>query len=427
MIDTIISSLYLEQPFFIIGFIFQFWWIWLPLILWKFLYLLYMDYIISNWIPKNWEWDLLEIVLEKGEEKTPKSMEQLLTTLHGGQSSYSWWELNVQGARPDMFSLEIISLGGEIHFLIRTLKKYRKMVESAVYAAFPEVEILEVADYPQAYSIDKLEVDYDLFGVEIGLTRNDAYPIRTYEQFLDPTIDANINDPLAQVLEVMANIEPQEQIWLQFPIETVNGVWNEVSKKELDKILERGVEDRRTFLEKYIAPILEFISFGVFKAPLPPSAKEQKFGIDQNLTPGKKAMIEAIEKSMTKPGFKTAFRLIYIAPKHIFKSSYPAKALLGSIQQFNDSTLNSFKVNENTLTVVEDFFTRPKRGLQRLRKILILDKYIKKKIAETKFILNTEELTTLFHFPGGSVTTSTLKRVQAKKANPPVGLPVISE
>ena len=40
---------------------------------------------------------------------------------------------------------------------------------------------------------------------------------------------------------------------------------------------------------------------------------------------------------------------------------------------------------------------------------------------------SVEELTTLFHFPGGSVTTSTLKRVQAKKANPPVGLPVISE
>jgi len=424
MFDVIFQYISIDNPFFLFQAIAVTWWIWLPIILWTILKTLYYDYIRGNWIAKNLEFVILEVVLEKGEEKTPKSMEQFLTSLHGGQSSYSWWETNVDGAVPDMFSLEIVSIGGSLHFLIRTHTKYRKMVESGIYAAFPEVEIIEVSDYTQGHTHDKLEVEYDIFGVELGMSKNDAYPIRTYQQFLDPTVDANINDPLAQVLEVMANIDPNEQVWIQLPITPLDDSWAKVSKKELDKILERDNEDKRTFVDKYLAPIIEVISFGLVPAPKPPAPKEQKFGVDQNLTPGKKNMIEAIEYSMTKPGFLTALRVIYIAPKSIFEPS-PVKSVLGALQQFNDSTLNSFKPNSDTIPLVTDFFNRPKKGLERLRKILLLDNYIKRKIASTKFIFNTEELTTIFHFPGGSVTTSTLKRVQAKKANPPIGLPII--
>jgi hypothetical protein len=424
MFNDIFRYLSIDNPFFLFQAIFSLWWIWLPIILWTILKTFYYDYIKGNWMAKNLEFVLLEIVLEKGEEKTPKSMEQFLTTLHGGQTSYSWWETNVEGALPDMFSLEIVSLGGSLHFLIRTHTKYRKMVESGIYAAFPEVEIIEVADYTKGYTNDKLEVEYDIFGLDLGMAKNDAYPIRTYQQFLDPTIDAKINDPLAQVLEVMASIEPDEQLWMQLPISPLDDALTKVSKKELDKILDRDNEDKRTFLDKYVAPIIELISFGLVPAPKPPATKEQKFGIDQNLTPGKKNIIETIEYSMTKPGFLTAFRIVYLAPKAIFDPS-SVKSVLGSLQQFNDSSLNSFKPDENTIPSVTDFFNRPKLGLERLRKILLLDNYIKRKFASTKFIFNTEELTTIFHFPGGSVTTSTLKRVQAKKANPPIGLPII--
>jgi hypothetical protein len=426
MPNAISSYVNIDQAFFIFGFILSFWWIWLPIILWTILRTFYFDFIRGNWIRNNLQFVLLEIVLEKGEEKTPKSMEQFLTTLHGGQTSYSWWEKNIEGALPDMFSLEIVSIGGDIHFLIRTHVKYRKMVENGIYGAFPEVEIMEVADYTQGFTNDTLDVEYDLFGVDLGMAKNDAYPIRTYQQFLDPSIDANINDPLSQVLEVMAGIEPDEQLWMQLPIESLEDTWNKVSKKELDKLLDRDLEDKRTFLDIYIAPIIEFISFGIVKAPSAPTPKEQKFGVDQNLTPGKKNIIETIELSMTKPGFKTALRVVYVAPKARFNPNQP-KALLGSLKQFNDSNLNSFKPNEDSITIVSNFFNRPIRGKERLRKILMLDSYIKRKIASTKFIFNTEELTTIFHFPGGSVTTSTLKRVQAKKANPPMGLPIINE
>ncbi|MDZ4229552.1 MAG: hypothetical protein U1C53_00250, partial [Candidatus Veblenbacteria bacterium] len=40
------------------------------------------------------------------------------------------------------------------------------------------------------------------------------------------------------------------------------------------------------------------------------------------------------------------------------------------------------------------------------------------------FILNTEELATLYHFPVVTVKAPLVKKTEAKKAEPPFGLPV---
>ena len=40
------------------------------------------------------------------------------------------------------------------------------------------------------------------------------------------------------------------------------------------------------------------------------------------------------------------------------------------------------------------------------------------------YILTTEELATLYHFPGKIVTTPTLERIPSKKVEPPANLPI---
>ena len=39
-------------------------------------------------------------------------------------------------------------------------------------------------------------------------------------------------------------------------------------------------------------------------------------------------------------------------------------------------------------------------------------------------ILNTEELATIYHFPGVTVGAPSMPRLQARRAEPPAGLPV---
>ncbi len=410
----------------LIGFIFEYWWIWLPPFAWTFFKQMYTDYAVGNFKRTNWDFVLLEVILESGEAKTPRSMEKVITTLHGGRTSWGWWDKNIKGARQDMFSLEIISIEGEIHYLIRTLTKYKKLVEGAVYGAFPDVEIQEVEDYVNNIDRSKLEIDYDVFGSDIGLAKPDGYPIRTYLEFLDDDKDIKINDPMSQVLEVMASLERGEQLWMQIPIESLDDDWTKKGAKEIEKLTGQAFSDSRTFLEKYIAPVIEIISFGLVPAPKAPEKPEQKFGIAQNLTPGKAEAIKAIEHNITKPGFRCTLRFVYIAQKATYGAASP-KAFMGALKQFNDSTLNSFKVDGGTITSVEDIFGRTKKDKERLRKNLLLDNYAKRKVKGAKFTFNTEELTTIYHFPSSSVTTSTLKRVRSKKASAPASLPVVDE
>lgn len=406
--------------------IFSFWWLWLPPLAWKFFKEMYTDYVVGKFKAENWEFVLLEIVLEKNQAKTPKSMEKVMTSLHGGRTGYGWWEKNIQGKRQDMFSLELVSIGGNIHYYIRTLTKYRKMVESAVYGAFPNADIEEAEDYTGFLQDKRLEVDYNVFGADIGLAKSDVYPIRTYHEFLDTDPDERINDPMSQVLEVLADLDKGEQLWIQFPIEAVDDDWTKKGQEEIENITGQKVKDTRTWVEKNIDPLIEVFTFGLFKAKPAPQDPEQKFGVAQNLTPGKSEAVKAIEHNITKPRFKTTLRFMYIADINTF-SPGAAKSFLGALKQFNDSSLNSFQIDGKTITVAEDFFARAKPETQRLRKNLLIDNYVKRKIKSTKFTFNTEELTTVFHFPSGEVETSTLQRVRSRKVSGPVGLPEIEE
>ena len=40
------------------------------------------------------------------------------------------------------------------------------------------------------------------------------------------------------------------------------------------------------------------------------------------------------------------------------------------------------------------------------------------------FVMTTEELATIYHFPGGVVRTPTFGRITAKKVEPPPNLPI---
>jgi hypothetical protein len=44
--------------------------------------------------------------------------------------------------------------------------------------------------------------------------------------------------------------------------------------------------------------------------------------------------------------------------------------------------------------------------------------------ARTPFVLNTEELATVYHFPGRVAQTPTLGKIESKRAEAPVNLPI---
>jgi len=56
-------------------------------------------------------------------------------------------DVYLEGAVRDVFSLEIVSLGGEVKFFIWSFPKWKSIIESRIYTHYPGAEVVEVEDY----------------------------------------------------------------------------------------------------------------------------------------------------------------------------------------------------------------------------------------------------------------------------------------
>ena len=53
----------------------------------------------------------------------------------------------VEGKSEAMVFSEIVSVDGNVKFFIRTPAKFKKIIESHIYAQYPDIEVSEVSDY----------------------------------------------------------------------------------------------------------------------------------------------------------------------------------------------------------------------------------------------------------------------------------------
>ncbi|NQU83682.1 MAG: hypothetical protein HQ536_03135, partial [Parcubacteria group bacterium] len=132
-------------------------------------YIMWVLFIYGGWVPVlialwkggqliwlNWrqgkfaqdiDYILLAMDVPKGDEQTPKAVENIFTHLNGTYSGPTlkekWWDGKIQIT----FSFELISIGGYIQFLVRTPTKHRDLIEAAIFSQYPDAEIIEVEDY----------------------------------------------------------------------------------------------------------------------------------------------------------------------------------------------------------------------------------------------------------------------------------------
>lgn len=347
-------------------------------------------------------------------------MEQVLAGLHsfiGGPSKLveHYWE----GEIILWYSLEIVSFGGEIHFYIKTPAKYKNIVEAHVYAQYPDIEIAEVPDYAEHMpgTLEGLaKMGYDLWGTEFLLDKEDAYPIRTHMDFESPDEYSQL-DPIAALVEVLNRLKPGEELWLQCIISPAGSAWKESAQQLVKKLKDADKEQ-------------------VVTAEGGVSIK----GADRS--PGKTDILKAIERNITKPGFQTTIRCVYMASKDVYSPEVARYGVLGAFNQYRIQTLNGFRHNTTVRTVTGWYFWPFFFPAWRLkhRKHMIYKNFRERAVREASFfeqlstgetlassmyVLNTEELATIYHFPSNLVLTApSIQRVESKKVGPPIGLPI---
>ncbi len=375
---------------------------------------------------KSVTYTMLAIDIPKASEQTPKAMEQVFATISGAHADVNKKEKYLKGIFQLSFSFEIISIDGYIQFLIRTPSVFRDLVEGAIYAHYPDAEITEVFDYttdiPKTFPNDR----FNLWGSEVETIGNEALPIRTYESFEDK-MTQELKDPLAGVLETMSRIHKGEQVWLQIIVHPTDTSWAKKAMAYAHKLAGKKTESSGG--KSWYTPLLNFLHtmFDDFISWMPVAKAEAKKdnGLDfkvLNLTPGERATIEAVERKASKIGFICKIRLMYLSPHDQFSGKRVVSSVFGGLKQFGDLSSNALRPNKRTKTQVVYFRPEQRTNARRTR---IMANYKARSWYDGSkyFILNTEELATLYHFPSISVTTPYLKRTDAKKSDAPSQIP----
>lgn len=381
---------------------------------------LWINYVQSDNI-LSLKWALIEIKLPKETVKSPLAMELFLNSLHNtsdGSNYAKYWK----GEKRPSYSLEIISIEGIVKFIIRTEDRRKNGVISALYSQFPGIEVHEIPDYTLGIHFDPKETK--LWGGELKFTKPDPYPIKTYVDYgldKDPKEEYKV-DPMTPFLEFLSNIGANQQVWIQYiirahtPEQKKSGyLWKKTDKykDEAAKIInEIMVRDPKTRVV---------------------GKKDKETGrvIPPTLSDGEKEVIKAIERNMGKISFDVGIRVIYIAKKEVFDKPNGVGGIMSSFKHFSTENFNGFKPNGDKWS--PKFNGTPWEDYKKMRENKsnagVLEAYKRRSyfynpFISTPLVMSTEELATMYHFPGSVAASPGLVRIPSKKSEAPSNLPI---
>ncbi len=366
------------------------------------------------------EWQLLEIVIPQTIVKTPLAIETILANAMYQKTKKDLYDKYWKGQVPLYFSLEIVSIEGQIHFYIHTPSRIAPLIKTQVYAQYPQAKVLEVDDY--VWSVPKVgkNTDWNVALFDWSLEKEDAYPIKTYVDYgLDKIVkDPNEQvDPLVSLIEFMSAIGPGEQMWCQLVIrfghKKYNGLgFNDYVQKVLEDIKEKYTQKK------------EGEEDGFTQLKIPEYVKDQ---------------MKSIAKKPHKLFFDCGLRTVYIAKNSVFDPQ-KKRALRMMFRQYGNEHLNSFGIKGKTS---DDYFDLASQGQMngyldayRTRSFFyppwkmaadmptVLKMFIWDYKTPSVFTLNTEEIATLWHFPAGVISTPSIQRVETKTGQAPTNLPL---
>lgn len=372
------------------------------------------------------EYTLLAIDIPKLNEQSPKAIENMFDQISGAHSTPGRWDKWVEGYFQPKFSFEIVSIEGYVQFLIHTEKVFRDLVEAAIYAQYPDAEITEVEDYTDIAPKEFPNETHELWGAEFIESKPWPYPIQTYP-FFEHSLSQEFKDPMAALMEIMSSVGKSENIWIQYVVTMEGFEWVKKCKDEINKLTGKKSAAKKGFFASIVEGWTDELTAQISGGPRTEAGKADK-GKDEpvmfKLTPGELEQVKAIEAKMGKIGFSVKMRLIYFADKEHFSKARSVSATVGAIKQFA-GPFNGLKP-ESKHTITKKFlFFKTRRLAKRQRGILNAYKGRSDSLGVSDgFILNSEELATLYHFPVSTVVRAPLvKKVEAKKGEPPSNLP----
>ncbi len=256
-------------------------------------------------------------------------------------------------------SLEIVAKQEDMRFYIWSPAKLKDMVEKQIHGSYPDAEVVEVDEYN--IFTENGKVAYKSF----QLGKEDFYPLKTFKDLA--------TDPMTGITSALGKMGPGEAAAIQIVISPAESDWQKTGGKFISDTKKQEADPE--------------------KAKFATSAKT----------------LEAIETKIGKPGFETSIRIVAVSTDEPSAKSHVAN-IATSFSQFSGD-LNSLKSRKiySKGGFMNDF-------LYRYQPMFNL-------FGNHVSILNSEELSSIFHFPNKQVTTPHIFWLNAKTAPAPALIP----
>lgn len=330
---------------------------------------------------------LLMLEIPRTNDKKELAAEQMLAALHGILRSRR--ELKLSGTMQEHISLEIAAIGQRIRFFIWTPKHLQAFVEGQIYAQYPTVQIYEQND---DYADRKMNQTV-ICSTDLKLTDNETLPIKTF-----PSFEV---DPLAAITATLAKLDKEdEEMWIQILGRPLADDWHKRGDKSVKRIKSGG-----GLLGGSNGNFLGYAAEAMAALARPPSQSGEGKS-EPTISERDKTRISAIQEKGTKLGYQVKVRILY-AGHDQQTARLRMQALIGAFKQFNSTNLNGFEAKPIS-------YNREKQLEFKTRHFI-----------DKGFILNIEELASLFHLPHTTVETPNIVWATVKTAEPPPNVPVL--
>ncbi|MCX6780710.1 MAG: hypothetical protein NT003_01185 [Candidatus Magasanikbacteria bacterium] len=268
-----------------------------------------------------------------------------------------------------------------------------------MYAQYPDAEITQVEDYTKPYPKKYPDPEYDLWGSEFTLVNPEEFPILSYKDFEHSVTKEYFKDPMAAMLETMSRIGKGENCWFQIFVQPTGKAWQEHVREKAAELTAELVESRASDTRPF--PMLH---------------------------KGETDLVEAVYNKSKKNGFKCKIRIMYLAKKTNYNAKRVQYGMVGAMKQFGRDDSNGIKPLYSATGVTGHYLFKDFQ--KNLRKSALFVAYQNRSGSRggPKFVLNVEELATIWHFPvSHAVRAPSLAQVSAKRGEAPGVLPLETE
>ena len=287
------------------------------------------------------------------------------------------------------FSIEIVGSGSKLFFYTSVPVSLIDLVKQAIISSYPSAILEEIEDHNIFSKIGKIN---STIGGEINLKETFAYPIATYQDLK--------RDAIVSIINSLASLTEEDGVGIQILLRPANPQWRKkasiiASEKRSGKASNAGSD--------FVINWLRYLATELLKMPEHNKDESKK----KELSPIEQSLVESIDEKTRHPGFEVCIRLV--ASSNV---NQRAQSIISNVNAaftlFDAQGKNGFKYS-------------PTDDIEKFVTSYILRTFPNQ---NKKNILNTIELSTLFHFPDQSNTPTTqLERQSSKQVDGPRNIP----